>query len=95
MRSECEPGSRGRILKNLKHITKVRELEEAELAAYMNAEATLIKTVSEDQRFSLRDLDAIHKLFLGEIYPWAGSYRTVISQKEDSYLPRHLPFRKR
>lgn len=76
-RSECEPGSRGRILNNLKHITKVRELEEAELAAYMNAEGTLVKTVSASHRFSLSDLDEIHRLFLGGICAWAGSYRTV------------------
>lgn len=75
--SEFEPGSRKRVLRNLKHITSVREIQDAELKAYMNAERLLLERYGPEHSFTLKDLDAIHRIFLGEIYSWAGKYRTV------------------
>lgn len=75
--SEFEPGSRKRVLKNLLHITSVRMMEDAELSAYMRAERLLIQRYSQDHSFTSEDLNAVHRTFLGKIYNWAGSYRTV------------------
>lgn len=43
----------------------------------MKAESLLIDTYSARHRFTLSDLHHINRVFLGEIYPWAGKYRTV------------------
>ena len=75
--SEFEPGSRGRVLRNLKHITSVREMEDAELEGYMRAERLLLERYGPEHSFALRDIDTIHRLFLGGIYSWAGEYRVV------------------
>jgi cell filamentation protein len=75
--SEFEPGSRGRVLRNLKHITSVREIEDAEIESYMRAERILLKRYGQKHSFTLNDIDTIHKLFLGGLYSWAGHYRTV------------------
>jgi cell filamentation protein len=75
--SEFEPGSRKRVLKNLLHITSVRKMEDEELRAYMRAERLLIQRYNQDHSFTCEDLNAVHWVFLGKIYRWAGSYRTV------------------
>jgi cell filamentation protein len=43
----------------------------------MNAERTMLSEFAIDQRISLEDVDRLHRLFLGNIYQWAGTYRTV------------------
>jgi len=75
--SEFEPGSRGRVLRNLKHIKSVREMEDAELEGYMKAERILLGQYTSTHSFRLKDVRTIHRLFLGDIYPWAGVYRVV------------------
>jgi len=74
---EFEPGSRGRVLKNLRHITSVGEMEDAELEGYMRAERLLLKRCGPNDSFTLQDIDTIHRFFLGKICPWAGQYRVV------------------
>jgi cell filamentation protein len=75
--SEFEPGSRGRVLRNLNHITSVREIEDAEIESYMRAERILLKRYGPTHSFTLDDIDTIHRLFLGGLYSWAGHYRKV------------------
>ena len=52
-------------------------MEDEELAAYIFAERDLVETFTARHRFVLRDVDLIHRKFLGRIYPWAGRYRDV------------------
>ncbi|MEK9136608.1 MAG: Fic family protein, partial [Bacteroidota bacterium] len=59
------------------NITSVWKMEDEELAAYMMAERELVRTFTADHRFTLNDIDLIHKKFLGRIYSWAGRYRDV------------------
>jgi cell filamentation protein len=75
--AEFEPGSRRRVLRNLKHITSIRMMEDAELEGYMKAERLLVGKYGPRHSFTLRDINTIHRLFLGEIYVWAGQYRAV------------------
>ena len=37
----------------------------------------LIDETRVDQRFTADGIRRIHRLWLGEIYPWAGEYRSV------------------
>jgi cell filamentation protein len=74
---ESEPGSRGKILRNLLAIKTIREMEDAELLGYMEAERRLLGHFGPQHTFSIEDVDLVHKLFLGRIYPWAGTFRNV------------------
>lgn len=72
-----QTGSRGKVLKNKLNIVRVRDMEDAELAGYQKAERTLIREYTARHKFTIRDIDYVHKLFLGDIYDWAGRYRDV------------------
>ena len=74
---DFQPGSHRTVLRNKLGIIKVREIEDAELKGYIDAEVALMRDMSVDRRFAHADVDGIHKLFLGEIYDWAGKQRDV------------------
>ena len=75
--SEFEPGSRGRVLRNLLGITRVRDMNEAESQALELAQEAALDRYGPDHRFTAEDICALHRLWLGPIYPWAGEYRSV------------------
>lgn len=74
---QYEPGSDGSVLQNLLGITTREKLETAETAELWLAEEQLLGEVEQDQVFTAQDLCAMHRLWLGRIYPWAGEYRQV------------------
>lgn len=75
--AEFQPGSRGRVLRNLLGIRSVRKMERRETEALFIATQDLIDRTRSDQRFTAEDIREMHKLWLGEIYAWAGQYRSV------------------
>jgi cell filamentation protein len=75
--AEFEPGSRGRVLRNLLGITRVRDMNEAESQALELAQEAALDQYGPDHRFTADDIRALHRLWLGPIYPWAGEYRSV------------------
>ena len=75
--AEFEPGSRGRVLRNLLGITRVRDMNEAESQALELAQEAALDQYEPDHRFTAADICALHRLWLGPIYPWAGEYRNV------------------
>jgi len=75
--SEFEPGSRGRVMRNLRRIKSVREMEQHESEALLATTHRLIDTVRADQRFNERDIRDVHKDWLGGTYEWAGEYRRI------------------
>lgn len=75
--AEFEPGSRGRVLRNLLGITKVRDMNEAESQALELAQEASLDQYGRDHRFTADDIRALHRLWVGPIYPWAGEYRNV------------------
>jgi cell filamentation protein len=79
---EFQPGSRGRVLRNLLGITQMREMEVAETQALYVAQADARKMYGPGRRFTSADIRRLHRMWLGEIYPWAGNYRTVNIAKE-------------
>ena len=81
--AEFEPGSHRRVLRNLLGIRSVREMEQAESQALYTVTQKLIDETSPDHRFTAADVCRIHRLWLGEIYPWAGEYRSVNIAKGD------------
>ena len=75
--AEYEPGSRGRVPRNLIGVRSVREMAQRESEALLAATERLIDETHVDQRFSAADVCRMHKLWLGQIYAWAGEYRQV------------------
>jgi cell filamentation protein len=75
--SEFQPGSRGRVLRNFLGITRAREMEEAETDALDTAQREALQAYGPSHRFTPTDIRHLHRMWLGEIYPWAGNYRTL------------------
>ncbi|MEW6416591.1 MAG: Fic family protein [Nitrospirota bacterium] len=81
--AQFEPGSRGRVLKNLLGIKRKIDMDEAESKALKIALDKLLGTYSKNHRFKEADIRKIHKVWLGGIYEWAGKYRQVNVSKGD------------
>lgn len=81
--TEFEPGSRERVLRNFHHIRSVREMARVESQALYAATQRLIDETAPDHRFTVDDICHMHQLWLGDVYPWAGQYRSVNIAKGD------------
>lgn len=75
--AEFETGSRGRVLRNVLGITRVRDMNLAESQTLLLAQRQAIETYSVDHRFTAADVCSLHRFWLGPIYSWAGKYRDV------------------
>lgn len=74
---QYEPGSRGLVLKNRLGIRSPREMDRVETEALKRAEDAFFRTYGRTHRFTATDICQMHKIWLGGIYEWAGSYRQV------------------
>ena len=90
--SETQPGSRGRILRNLLGVTGKRRMDLLEFEALVWAQEDYAKHhIADRTRFTARLLRQMHKDWLGSIYPWAGEYRSVnIAKGGFAWPPAHL-----
>lgn len=80
--AEFEPGSRGRVLRNLRGVRSIREMARLESEALYAATDQLIDETQLEQRFSAADIRHMHHVWLGGIYSWAGEYRQVNMGKD-------------
>lgn len=74
---QFEPGSRGRVLKNLQGIRSKRAMDALEATTLAEATDWAIRHVAADQRFTAADICQWHRQWLGAVYEWAGEYRQV------------------
>lgn len=81
--AQFEPGSNDTVLKNRLGITDSKEMDRVEAEALINATDALFHEYSVDHRFTSDDICHMHKLWLGDIYAWAGQYRSVNIAKDD------------
>jgi cell filamentation protein len=65
------------VLRNLLSIKRVRDMNEAESQALLLAQEAALDYFEVDHRFTAGDIRALHRMWLGPIYPWAGDYRNV------------------
>ena len=77
IQTHFEPGSRGRVLRNLLGIKRVGDMSEAESQFLLVAQTQAINRYGDDQRFTAKDICDLHRLWLSQIYVWAGDYRSV------------------
>ncbi|MGH8122689.1 MAG: Fic/DOC family protein, partial [Rudaea sp.] len=75
--SEFEPGSRGRVLRNKLGIRRVGDVQQAESEALIAVQEWAAGRFDATHRFTSDDVCELHWRWLGEIYAWAGSYRSV------------------
>ncbi len=80
---QSEPGSDGLVLANKLGITSVEEVENYEYDALLVLENTLFDEFEFDKKITTKDLCDWHKRWLGDLYKWAGNYRSVNMSKND------------
>ena len=80
--AQFEPGSNGQVLKNRLGITSKQDMDAAEARALEQAMDILVRTYGETHWFTAADLCNSHRIWLGDIYEWAGHYRQVNISKD-------------
>jgi len=78
---DFEPGSHEQVLRNLLGIKDKETIEHAEETELVRVGLELMELYSKDYQFTALDIQQIHELWLAEIYPFAGRYRTVSMSK--------------
>lgn len=84
---DFEPGSNGRVLANLKSITDPRAMDEAEYRALIEVQQHYYEMLTPETRITAKLICQMHRDWLGELYAWAGQYRTVELQKGNFAWP--------
>jgi cell filamentation protein len=80
--AQFEPGSNNQVLRNRLGITSTQEMDAAEARALEKTMDALVRRYGETHRFTVLDLRECHRLWLGDIYEWAGQYRRVNVSKD-------------
>lgn len=90
---QAEPGSRGRVFRNKLGIKSKREMDEVESVALKTAIDKLVYMYDDKHRFTAEDIRTMHRVWLGDIYGWAGEYRQVNLSKGDFHFAsaQHIP----
>ncbi len=65
------------VLKNKLAITDARALEHAENQALISAYDQAALSYTETHAFTSDDVRNLHRIFLGDIFDWAGEYRNI------------------
>ncbi|MCB2181358.1 MAG: hypothetical protein KQH63_05000 [Desulfobulbaceae bacterium] len=64
---QAEPGSRGRVLKNLLGITRKREIDKIEAGEHIRALHEFLAIYDLDHQFTADDICLMHKNWLGSV----------------------------
>jgi len=78
---EWQPGSRKRVLRNLRGVTRKTEMDRLEADALLAVQEHYLGRITAETTFTADMICRMHKDWLGGIYEWAGRYRTVEMQK--------------
>jgi len=86
--AEFEPGSHKRVLRNLLGITSKVVMDRVEAEALVATSTYYYQHVLEGTtRIDAALIRRMHRDWLGDIYAWAGEYRTVEVSKDGFYWP--------
>lgn len=89
--AKAQPGSHGRVLANRVGICSVREMDLAEYQALVRAQQAYALRITAETRFTSQLIRQMHADWLGELYEWAGCYRSVELEKAGfQWPPAHL-----
>ena len=81
--AQYQPGSNDQVLLNKMAITNLSEMDDIELDLLSQLTESILNEVSEDQIITVADLSEWHRRWLGNVYDWAGQYRSVNMGKGD------------
>lgn len=79
---EFQPGSGEQVLRNLLGITDPQDMDEAETALLHELYQAVLVEAFPDRRLIVADLRHWHRLWLGNVYEWAGRERSVNLSKD-------------
>lgn len=77
-------------LPNLLNLTNPKAIAEAEFEGFLMAEILLTEQLCQTTRFNCKYIRHIHKMALGNLYAFAGKYRTVNMSKGGFLFPSAL-----
>ncbi len=78
-----EPGSHDRVLANKLGVSNPEEMDDIELDLLDRLHDDVLGSVEVDQRLTAADIREWHRRWLGNVYVWAGQYRTLNMSKGD------------
>lgn len=78
---QYEPGSDEQVLANILGITDPEKMDEIELELLDQLYESVFDDVQEDQSLNVSDLKKWHRMWLGNVYGWAGEERSVNMSK--------------
>lgn len=81
-----QPGSGGKVLINKLGIVDPAEMDDAELELLRQLYDYLFLESFPDERLSVADIKEWHRLWLGNLYDWAGQERNVNLSKGDFHF---------
>jgi len=88
---QFQPGSDDKVLLNKLGITDPPEMDEIELDLLEQLGNAVLNEVEADQTINVAGLCEWHRRWLGNVYEWAGQYRTVNMGKGDfQFAASHL-----
>lgn len=91
--AQFEPGSHNQVLRNRLGITSKQIMDNTEASALGRALDILVRRFDENHQFTAADLCDCHRIWLGDMFDWAGNYRQVNVSK-DGFLfaaAAHIP----
>ncbi len=91
--AQCEPGSNNQVLRNWLGITSKQKMDDTEARALEKTLDVLVRKFDETHCFTAAELCDCHRIWLGDIYEWAGHYRQVNISKGDFLFATaaHIP----
>jgi cell filamentation protein len=81
--AQFQPGSNDTVLRNKLGITDPVEMDRVEAKSLIKATDALFHEYDAEHQFTADDVCHMHKVWLGDVYEWAGKYRTVNISKDD------------
>lgn len=75
--AQLQPNSNNQVMLNKLGIIDPQEMENVELILLDQLTNVVIENVTEDQTITASDLCEWHRRWLGNVYVWAGRYRSV------------------
>jgi cell filamentation protein len=84
---EYQPGSAKRVLRNKLGIQRKTEMDKIEADALIATQARYLGWITPEVTFTASLICQMHRDWLGEIYTWAGQYRTVEMSKDGFTWP--------
>lgn len=81
--AEWQPGSDQRVLRNKLGIVDPTSMDEAELQLLLNLYEFVMQQDFPERQLLVADIKEWHRLWLGNIYDWAGNERSVNISKDD------------